>query len=68
MIRWYREPDKPVQLTRTGIEAIEMMIRREAYDDIRQLDDGDYGGLGLIEWQSGVGHEFAVFEWEAEKC
>jgi hypothetical protein len=63
--RWYREIDRPVPLGKTGIQAIELMIQRERYTEIRQLDDGEYGGLALIEWRSGVGHELAIFEWEA---
>jgi hypothetical protein len=66
--RWYRELDKPVQLTRTGIEAIELMIASEKYTDIRLLEDHNEDGTALIEWRSGVGKEIAVFEWEASQC
>jgi len=64
--RWYRDIDKPIPLTRTGIQAIELMIQREKYTDICELYRTAEGenGTALIEWNSPVAHEFAVFEWE----
>lgn len=65
--RWYKDLLTPVPLTQIGCCVIDVILRRELYETLREIErePDENSGTAMVEWESGVGHEVAVFEWEA---
>ena len=65
--RWYRDLVTPVPLTPIGCCVIEVILRREMYETLREIErePDQNSGTAMVEWESCVGPEIAVFEWEA---